>query len=270
MKTLVKIALTVAIGYAVFKILASFDWKAALGIAALQKAQEEKLGQVIWDLYRGDKTEITDTAAVNALQRTVDRLATAANVTEKPIKVHYVVSDEINAFAMPGNQMVVLTGLVQFADSAAMVEGVLAHELAHITEAHVTKKLLKEAGISIVLAVIGGNNELGRQLVQLIAGSAYDRSLEKEADLKGLAFLYAAGMHTKGLANFLHKMDQKNTSQAPEILKWLSTHPESAERVAYLNAAQAQLKPQTESSVITPAEWKILKEKAKSAVEALP
>jgi predicted Zn-dependent protease len=112
---------------------------------------------------------------------------------------------------------------------------VIAHEIAHIESGHVVKKLGKEIGLSVILNLTLGDigGEVVRNALSTITSTAYDRSLEKEADLKAVDYLFAAKMNPTYLASFLEKLDKQ--SQTPEVLQWVSTHPDSKERVRYIN-----------------------------------
>jgi predicted Zn-dependent protease len=84
--------------------------------------------------------------------------------------------------------------------------------------------------MNLTLGDIGG--EVVRNALSTITSTAYDRSLEKEADLKAVDYMVAAKMNPTYLASFLEKLDQQ--AQTPEVLQWVSTHPDSKERVRYI------------------------------------
>jgi predicted Zn-dependent protease len=165
------------------------------------------------------------------------------NIAASSINVHVVENNEINAFAMPGRHLVVHTGLIDFADHEDEIAGVIAHEIAHIESGHVVKKLGKEIGLSILMNLTLGDigGEVVRNALSTITSTAYDRSLEKEADLKAVDYMIAAKMNPTYLASFLEKLDKQ--SQTPEVLQWVSTHPDSKERVSYINQKVKSISP---------------------------
>jgi predicted Zn-dependent protease len=173
----------------------------------------------------------------------VDQLCSENGIKSSSIKVHVVNNKEINAFAMPGRHLVVHTGLIQFADHEDEIAGVIAHEIAHIESGHVVKKLGKEIGLSILMNLTLGDigGEVVRNALSTITSTAYDRSLEKEADLKAVDYMIAAKMNPTYLASFLEKLDKQ--SQTPEVLQWVSTHPDSKERVSYINQKVKSISP---------------------------
>jgi predicted Zn-dependent protease len=179
--------------------------------------------------------EIKDIKIVEPIQQMVQELCSENKIAASSINVHVVDNKEINAFAMPGRHLVVHTGLIEFADKQEEIAGVIAHEIAHIESGHVVKKLGKEIGLSILMNLTLGDigGEVVRNALSTITSTAYDRSLEKEADLKAVDYMVAAKMNPTYLASFLEKLDKQ--SQTPEVLQWVSTHPDSKERVRYIN-----------------------------------
>jgi predicted Zn-dependent protease len=204
---------------------------------------DEKLGDVFWESYSADMVEVKDDKVILPIIKMVDQLCSENGIKSSSIKVHVVNNKEINAFAMPGRHLVVHTGLIQFADHQEEIAGVVAHEIAHIESGHVVKKLGKEIGLSILMNLTLGDigGEVVRNALSTITSTAYDRSLEKEADLKAVDYMIAAKMNPTYLASFLEKLDKQ--SQTPEVLQWVSTHPDSKERVSYINQKVKSISP---------------------------
>jgi beta-barrel assembly-enhancing protease len=112
--------------------------------------------------------------------------------------------------------------------------GVLGHEIAHIQLSHVMKKLVKEIGLSVLISMTaGGGGETVKEAVKMLSSSAYDRTLEKEADLKSVEYLTAANINPEPFADFLYRMGDGEASSI-KYLSWMSTHPDSKERAAYI------------------------------------
>src|SRR5690606_16362584 len=93
-------------------------------------------------------------------------------------------NSQINAFALPGNHIVFYTGLLEYAENAEEVAGVMAHEIGHLEKNHVMKKLVKEIGLEMLFAMIGGDAgfEILKQTGKTLSSSAFDRANETEAD----------------------------------------------------------------------------------------
>ncbi|MFM1794902.1 MAG: hypothetical protein RL642_1287 [Bacteroidota bacterium] len=217
------------------------NWTSLFGVEKITDNVDEQLGDVFWKSYSAEMVEVNDPRVVDPILQMVNRLCADNAINPSTIKVHVVKNKEINAFAMPGRHLVVHTGLIDFADQKEEIAGVVAHEIAHIESGHVVKKLGKEIGLSILMNLTLGDigGEVVRNALSTLTSTAYDRSLEKEADLKAVDYMVAAKMNPSYLASFLEKLDKQ--SQTPEVLQWVSTHPDSKERVRYINEKIASI-----------------------------
>jgi predicted Zn-dependent protease len=144
-------------------------------------------------------------------------------------RVTVVVDEQVNAFALPGGEVFVLTGLLErVGDDDALVRGVLAHELGHAVERHGVRGIARGAAMGMVLMLVIG--QMDDLMGQILAGASqldglrYSRSMESEADAFGVDLLRRAGHDPDGLARFLESLE---TVPVPELL---STHPDSKER----------------------------------------
>ncbi len=211
------------------------NWSGLLGIEKITDDVDQKLGDVFWKSYSADMVEVKDDKVVLPILQMVDQLCSANGIKPSTINVHVVKNKEINAFAMPGRHLVVHTGLIQFANHQEEIAGVVAHEIAHIESGHVVKKLGKEIGLSILMNLTLGDigSEVVRNALSTLTSTAYDRSLEKEADLRAVDYMMKANMNPKMLSSFLGKLAEQ--SQTPEVLQWVNTHPDSKERVRYID-----------------------------------
>ena len=216
-------------------VYSKINWSGLFGVKKITERVDEQLGDVFWKSYSAEMVEVKDRKVVLPILQMVDQLCSANGIKSSKIKIHVVENNEINAFAMPGRHLVVHTGLIDFVDHQEEITGVIAHEIAHIESGHVVKKLGKEIGLSVILNLTLGDigGEVVRNALSTITSTAYDRSLEKEADLKAVDYMLAAKMNPTYLASFLEKLDKQ--SQTPEVLQWVSTHPDSKERVRYIN-----------------------------------
>lgn len=217
-----------------YYVYSKINWSGLFGVKKITENLDEQLGDVFWKSYSAEMVEVKDRKIVEPIQQMVTNICSDNNIASSSINVHVVENKEINAFAMPGRHLVVHTGLIDFADHQEEIAGVIAHEIAHIESGHVVKKLGKEIGLSILMNLTLGDigGEVVRNALSTITSTAYDRSLEKEADLKAVDYMVAAKMNPTYLASFLEKLDQQ--AQTPEVLQWVSTHPDSKERVRYI------------------------------------
>jgi Zn-dependent protease with chaperone function len=196
-------------------------------------------------------------AALRKLMAEIDPAGGAA-----PIRVEVIKLAQVNAAALPGGRIVVLSGLLEKAAGPDELAGVLAHEAGHVRERHVMQGLLRQFGLSILLT--GATGTAPASLGQLTA-LRFSRKLEDRADRYALARLDAARISPAGIAGFFDRARAK----APEgggWLRYISDHPEAHERQNLFRRAvrpAAAYRP-----ALTPAEWRALSEICADDTEA--
>ena len=182
-------------------------------------------------------------------------------IVRDSLKVHIIDKDEVNAFAMPDNHLVVYTGLIKACKNEQALLGVLGHEIAHIEGNHVMKKLSKEIGLSVLLSITtGANSTVISQIVKTLSSSAYDRSLETEADMQSVKYLLNANIDPRPFADFLYELSLDN--ELHKYTYWVSTHPESEARAKtilnYLKTKKIKSNP-----ILTKEAWGDFQQKVK-------
>jgi predicted Zn-dependent protease len=248
---------------ALFFWLRSIDWVGLFDLEKHSRDTEEKLGDLFWEHLGDEGEQITDTLTVAAMDSMVSRICDANAIPREHIKVHVFRADVVNAFAMPGGHLVVNSALIDDCKNPEQLCGVLAHEIAHIELRHVMKKLVREVGMSVLVNMTTGGGDGGQigEVVGALSSKAFDRDMEREADMKGLDYLVNAHIDPHPFADFLYLMDDGLSSEAFE---WLSTHPASKERMEYvleeIGKRQFEVKP-----VIAASTWEKLKTNMETA-----
>jgi predicted Zn-dependent protease len=261
MKTILK-GVAVALSYfLVWYVFSLVNWMSLFQIEKVSSDTEKKLGELFWESLKKYETVIKDKEVVNSVDSIVNRICKGSEIERKSVQVHILKSTDVNAFALPGGHLVVLSGLINDAESPEALAGVLAHEIAHIERKHVSKKLVKELGITALagIAAGGAGGEVVKQAVKTLSSSAFDRKMEKEADLKAVDYMVNAQIDPMP---FSALMDQFAEDQ-PELLtdlSWLSTHPDSKERAVYIRE-YAQKKDYTSKTLLYPSTWEALQHK---------
>ena len=149
----------------------------------------------------------------------------------------------LNAFATPGGQLYVYTGLIYFLDKEDDLAGVLGHEIAHSDQRHGSKQLQRQYGISVLLSILtGGEEGTLKEIVGQIAGTgailAFSRDAEAEADDYSVRYLADTQYACNGAAAFFEKLLQNQETRQPEFL---STHPSPDNRVEDINTTATEL-----------------------------
>ncbi len=193
--------------------------------------QENKLGEVFNEMILNQYSVIENNAVDSALHIISNRLTRGLDST--PYRYQFVIlkSKEINAFTVPGGNIYVFSGLVDFTDSPEELAAVLAHEIGHAEKRHVVSKLVKELSIAAILGSLsGGDPSLIARLLKEIIGNSFDREQETEADKFGLTLLEKAKIAPKNLARFFEKLNSKDLDYN-ENLEILMTHPHNNKRI---------------------------------------
>ncbi|UJR82337.1 M48 family metallopeptidase [Sandaracinus amylolyticus] len=185
----------------------------------------------------GALDEIDDPAASALVEEIRARLVAHAGADGHDIRITIARDEQVNAFALPGGRVVVLTGLLCTARSSDEVAGVLAHEIAHVTRRHGLRNLAHRAGIGLAISLWLGDVEgwtaLAADAATLASQSGYSRAQESEADADAVRTMIAAGLDPAALAAFFATMERPDDAAA---LRWMSTHPDTAERIAQVQA----------------------------------
>lgn len=216
--------------FSCFAVLNSIDWMTVLKVKHSKQVAEERIGKLVLKYYLLDKIEIKNDSIVKVVENTFKELCVHNKISTLSIKLHIVESNEINAFSIPGNQILINMGLIKECDNREQLAAVLAHELAHLELNHITKKMAKEFGISILIATTGSSEATNiiKAITKLLSTTAYDRKIEKDADLLAVEYLKKSDIDPNSLIHFLKKIEDANIS-------WISTHPNTQERIAYIN-----------------------------------
>lgn len=252
-----------AVMFALWFGLSQIDFMKLFNLEKATANTEEKLGDMIWEaIERAEKVVRNDTVN-SSVDSIVTRIARKNNIDRKKIKLHVIRKDEVNAFAFPGNHLVVYTGLIDECENESELAGVLAHELAHIEKRHVMKKLIREIGLATIMAAAGGDPGVVGQMLHTVTSSAYDRSLETEADLTAVDYLIKSDISPEPFAELMYRM--ATGVDLPDAVYWVSSHPESEERAkAIVNYSKN--KTVKAKAILDAALWKTVKEKVGSGL----
>jgi predicted Zn-dependent protease len=262
-KTIIQGVITVTLFFGTWFALTQIDWVKVFKVQQITDKTEQKLGELFWEVFKKTEEEITNTLTVNSIDSIVTHICKSNNIDREKIKVHILNKDEINAFALPNGHLIVFSGLILNSDNQEELAGVICHEMAHIELNHVMKKLVKEIGLSVLISMTTGNggSEVIKETAKMLSSSAFDRSLEKKADLKAVDYLINAKVNPEPLATFLYKLSDKE-HEATKYLTWISTHPDSKERAEFI-IEYSKVKFTDYKPILSNVTWDNLKEELK-------
>ena len=215
-------------------------------VAIISAEQEYRLGRGWLRDLRGQTSIMEDPLVQEYAEHLVYRLASFSELNEPDLAIVVINSAAINAFAVPGGVIGLNAGLFLNAASEDEVASVVAHEIAHVSQRHFTRRYMdsKRRGPAVLAAMlasialaIAGSGDAGMagiaatQAASIQAQLAYSRHNEYEADRVGMQILAAAGMDPSAMPRFFERMleQQRYSGDPPEFLL---THPLTAERVA--------------------------------------
>tara|TARA_B100000795_G_scaffold81356_2_gene58641 strand:+ start:30204 stop:31016 length:813 start_codon:yes stop_codon:yes gene_type:complete len=243
--------------FLVWFLLNQISWMKLFEIKKNEIRTEDKLGKLYWKSIKSSEIEVSNKIILNSVDSIIEKICETNGLNKDKFKVHILHNSQINAFALPGGHIIIYTGLITHNDNQDAVTGVICHELAHIELNHVMKKLVKEIGLSALLsAASGSGGEVIKKGSKILSSLAFDRSLEKEADLKAIEYLRNASINPEPLANFLYLLAGEERGLL-ESLSWISTHPVSKERAEYIIAEINNAEEYT--SAISNSTWQALK-----------
>ncbi len=218
-------------------------------LASIPPSFDKSLGDWAVDAISQDWEFCTNPKAHAALEKIVNKLEVASG-GGFDYRVRVVRDYDVNAMAAPGGNIVVLSGLLESAETPEEVAGILAHEMAHVTERHGTAMITKEIFLSLLFTIAGRDRHgIGHDIV----AAHMTRDQERDADFKGSLYLNRAGISVSGLRTFFERLARKDAES--KVLSFLHSHPDSSERALALKDAPG-FQPQP---LLTKKEWKSLK-----------
>jgi predicted Zn-dependent protease len=178
-------------------------------------------------------------------------LVKASGLGAGNVDIVLVNDSSVNAFVAGGQAVYVNSGLIDEADTAAEVQGVIAHELGHVTGGHAVLNLGGKSATNISLlslllgaaAAAAGGGEAAMGVImagqQAAMGKylAYNRSQEASADAAGAQYLSSAGISGRGSVEFFKKlqsMEFRYGYRPKDGDEFYSSHPLTADRIATL------------------------------------
>lgn len=236
-------------------VLQRVDWMTLFKVQQTTEKTEEKLGDLFWDFFKKTDREIKNPLVMKAIDSLVNKICISNDIDREKIKVHILENEQINAFALPNGHLVIYTGLILETENQEELSGVICHEIAHIELNHVMKKLIKEIGISALISMTtgGSGSEIIRETATILSSSAFDRNLEKEADIKAVEYLQNAKISAEPFAEFLYKLSEEE-ADGMQYLSWISSHPASKERAEYVMESGNNKNIKT-TSIISQSTW---------------
>ena len=219
---------------------------------------ERKLGDYVVNTITEKYPLCTEAEGRKSLDKMVDRLRVSEHFPAD-IQIDVARMPQVNAFAAPGNRVVILSGLIKEAESAEEVAGVLAHEIGHTVHHHPMEGAVRGAGTQLLFHVMLGSNAGAPSeisgLVLTLSESKHSRDAESKADATGISFLQQAKIDPKPFQKFFERLAKDELIDTGGMLNYFESHPHPLERAKAIAALPAG----KYDPLLTKAEWKALK-----------
>ncbi len=134
-----------------------------------------------------------------------------------------------NAFALPSGDIVMTDELVILLNDDDAVMGVLAHEMGHLHEHHMSRRIIQSSLTGAAATVLFGDvSAILANIPTLLIDLKYSRDAEQDADNYALRMLDKNQLAREPLARGFEKLMKTDDAVPP----YLSSHPASAQRIS--------------------------------------
>lgn len=239
----------------------------------LSREQEHEYSTRLLQQMRNYDVTVEDPELIEYLETLGYRLVLASGRTEQ--NFHFVLIDfpVVNAFASPGGVIATYAGLMLAAENENELAGVLAHEIAHVTQRHIARRMesTMEDAIPILLGTIAmaaaASGQGDGAQAAMVSGMAllqqrqinFTRDNEYEADRIGIQTLAKAGFNPVGMADFFARLNVLYRVSTDEVPEYLRTHPVTTTRIAEAKARAGRLERETQRS--SSLEFQLMRER---------
>lgn len=247
MSAVQKILYSILTGICLFSLVLAPVTANAFFFGGVSLKDEKEMGRKFHVALRASMPFVDDPEVRKYVEDVLAKLV--KNMPHQPFEFHSSVINHpsLNAFAIPGGNVYVFTGMLMNLNNEDELAGVLAHELAHVTQRHVAARLERAQAFtlgSLLVAIagiaLGGPAGAAATVAATGAGQSamlnYSRVDESEADNLGLQYLIKAGYSPWGMTGGFKILRQKTWMSGMNIPTYLSTHPAIGDRVNTITA----------------------------------
>ena len=214
--------------------------------ADLPPQLERRIGESIMrDIRLREPSYIDDIEIDTYLNTLGARLSAATPEAGRYFEFFAIRDGTLNAFALPGGYIGVHSGLILSAQSESELAGVLAHEIAHVTQKHLARLVGKQnqaqvaQWLALAVAILAARSNPDVAQGAAVAGTAagvqtvlnYSRDFEREADRIGIQTLERAGFDVRGMASFFERLQKFGRLYENNAPGYLRTHPLTTDRI---------------------------------------
>jgi len=235
------------------------------GINLYSLERERQIGHELAEGVEMQSKLISDPVIVEYVDRLGQRIVRNSDA-QVPFTIKVIDSDQFSAVALPGGYLYVDTGLIMAADNEAELAGLMAHEIAHVAARHFARADSRGRlwnPLSGTLVYVGGPAGAAIRGVVAVAAAAslmkVSRDTEREADLLGLEYEYAAGYDPQEFVQFFEKLHKKEKRTRNFIARAFASRPMTEDRIRLAQKEIATLLPAKDEYVVDTSEFEEVK-----------
>ena len=225
---------------------------------AMSTQEERELGQKFMLQIRQSFEFVDDDFAQDYINDLGQYLIKPLKVRPFPFRFYIIKDSNLNAFAGPGGQIFVFSGLIVAMDSVDELAAVVSHEIAHVSARHLARRMeqSKKIGMATLAGILAAVLIGGEAAAAIMTGSAaagaqlqlhYSRNDERQADHLGFQYMDDAGFDPSGLISTLKTIQKNQWFGTDKIPPYLLTHPTGTERMSNLDIMLSDYTPKSES-----------------------
>jgi predicted Zn-dependent protease len=189
---------------------------------------------------------LRDADMEHALKQIGAPVLRAAGLSPERVKILVVDDSSLNAFVVSNDAIFIHYGLINKMGSAAMLQGIIAHEAAHITNGHIARRLGNMAnartisGLGIALAAVAAASGNGGAAAGIALGTSssaqraflgHTRAEEASADQSGIRYMKSAGASPQGMLDALQIFSGQEALSVGRQDPYMRSHPLSRDRM---------------------------------------
>lgn len=212
--------------------------------------EEQTLGRAIMrDVYT-DPRYLDDPEIETYLNQLGYKLVSVSPRNQREFTFFVINDPSINAFAMPGGNIGVHTGLLLAAQSESELASVIAHEISHVTQDHIARMITAQSQgywptvAALALALLASRSNANVTSAAIAATQAFSiqnqlnfgREFEREADRLGYDMLSRAHFDPRGMSGFFNRLQRASRFYDSSAPAYLRTHPLTSDRIADMEA----------------------------------
>jgi predicted Zn-dependent protease len=212
--------------------------------------EEQAMGRAIMRDVYADPRYLDDPEIETYLNQLGYKLVSVSTRNQREFNFFVVNDPSINAFAMPGGNIGVHTGLLLSAQGESELASVVAHEIAHVTQDHIARMVASQsqsywptmAALALALLAARSNPNVASAAIASTQAYSiqnqlnYSRDYEREADRLGYEMLTRGGYDPRGMSGFFNRLQRANRFYDSSAPAYLRTHPLTSDRISDMQA----------------------------------